>query len=205
MKKLPVVLNVVLLVAVAVIYILHFTGGSKTVKSDNEELNLPVEVTSHGIAYVNVDSVILNFDMYFDMRNQLMEKQKTAETELTSKGQAYERGVLDYQNKASKGLITRATAAEMEQALMQQQQSLVDLRDKFSYDLMEEEQVMNRQILEYITSYLDLMKSEYNFQYILGKSFGGQILYSDKALDITQQVLDGVNKKYSSEKGAVKK
>jgi outer membrane protein len=205
MKKLPVVLNVVLLVAVAVIYILHFTGGSKEVKSANDELNLPVEVTSHGIAYVNVDSVILNFDMYFDKRSQLMEKQKTAETDLTSKGQSYERGVLDYQNKASKGLITRATAAEMEQALMQQQQSLVDLRDKYSYDLMEEEQVMNRQILEYITNYLDVMKSEYNFQYILGKSFGGQILYSDKALDITQQVLDGVNKKYNSEKEAAAK
>jgi outer membrane protein len=205
MKKLPVVLNVVLLVAVAVIYILHFTGGSKTVKSDNDELNLPVEVTSHGIAYVNVDSVILNFDMYFDKRSQLMDRQKSAENELTTKGQAYERGVLDYQNKATKGLITRATAAEMEQALMKQQQSLVDLRDKFSYELMEEEQVMNRQILEYVTSYLDLMKDEYNFQYILGKSFGGQILYSDTALDITKQVLDGVNKKYNSEKAAVKK
>lgn len=205
MKKLPVVLNVVLLVAVAVIYILHFTGGSKTVKSDNDELNLPVEVTSHGIAYVNVDTVILNFDMYFDKRSQLMDRQKSAENELTTKGQAYERGVLDYQNKATKGLITRATAAEMEQALMKQQQSLVDLRDKFSYELMEEEQVMNRQILEYVTSYLDLMKDEYNFQYILGKSFGGQILYSDTALDITKQVLDGVNKKYNSEKAAVKK
>jgi len=205
MKKLPVVLNVVLLVAVAVIYILHFTGGSKTVKSDNDELNLPVEVTSHGIAYVNVDSVILNFDMYFDKRSQLMDKQKSAENELTTKGQAYERGVLDYQNKATKGLITRATAAEMEQALMKQQQSLVDLRDKFSYELMEEEQVMNRQILEYVTSYLDLMKDEFNFQYILGKSFGGQILYSDTALDITKQVLDGVNKKYNSEKATGKK
>jgi outer membrane protein len=205
MKKLSVILNVVLLAAVVVIYILHFSGNSKNAKSENDALNLPTEVTSHGIAFVNIDSVILNFDMYFDKRNILMDKQKKSETELTSKGQAYERGVLDYQNKASKGLITRATAQEMEQSLMQQQQSLVELRDKLSYDLMEEEQVVNRQILEYIVAYLDQAKEDYNFQYILGKSFGGQILYSDVALDITAKVLEGVNKKYQSEKGATAK
>ena len=61
---------------------------------------------------------------------------------------------------------------------------------------MEEEQVMNRQILEYITKFLEENKSEYNYQYILGKSFGSVVLYSDNALDITQKVLDAINKKY---------
>ena len=204
MKKLSVVLNVVLLVAVAVIYILHFTGRDKGVSAGNDELNLPVEVTSHGIAYVNIDSVILNFTMYTDKMADLTVKQKMSETELTTKGQAYERGVLDYQDKVRKGLVTRATAEQMEQSLMQQQQSLVDLRDKLSYDLMEEEQVMNRQILEYITSYLDLKKDEYNFQYIVGRSFGGPVLYSDEALNITDLVIEGINKKYTEEKGSSK-
>jgi outer membrane protein len=65
---------------------------------------------------------------------------------------------------------------------------------------MEEEQVMNRQILEYITKFLEENKSEYNYQYILGKSFGGVVLFSDNSLDITQKVLDAINKKYKAEK-----
>lgn len=205
MKKLSVILNVVLLAAVAVIYVLHFTGGKKSNKTNNNEGNLPVEVTSSGIAYVNIDTVIFKFDMFKDKRDLLVEKQKSSENELTAKGQSYEKGVLDYQNKASKGLITRATAQEMEQSLMAQQQALVELRDQLSYALAEEEQVMNRQVLEYITTYLDSVKSEFNFQYILGKSFGGQILYSDDALDITAKVIEGLNKKYQEEKAAVKK
>ena len=76
----------------------------------------------------------------------------------------------------------------MEQALAQQQQELVGLRDKLQSNLMEEEQVMNRQILEYITKFLEENKSEYNYQYIFGKSFGSVVLYGDSGLDITQRV-----------------
>jgi outer membrane protein len=65
---------------------------------------------------------------------------------------------------------------------------------------MEEEQVMNRQILEYITSFLEENKSDYNYQYILGKSFGSVVLYGDTTLDITQKVLDALNIKYKGEK-----
>lgn len=200
MKNLSVILNLVLLVAVIVLFILHFTGGKPDIVSESAEINLPAEITSHGIAFVNIDTVILNFDMYFDKRAGLIDKQKKAETELNTKGQVYEKGARDFQEKVSKGLVTRATAAEMEQSLLQQQQSLIDLRDQLSMQLMEEEQVMNRQILEYIINYLETVKSDFNFQYILGKNFGGQILYSDANLDITYKVLSGLNAKYKAEK-----
>ena len=138
--------------------------------------------------------------MFSDRRDELMTKQKTAEAELNAKGSEYEKGVKDYQEKVNKGLVTRATAAQMEQSLGQQQQEVVSLRDKLQSNLMEEEQVMNRQILEYITKFLADNRSEYNYQFIVGKSFGSVILYSDPSLDITQRVLDALNKKYKAEK-----
>ena len=129
-----------------------------------------------------------------------MAKQKSAEAELNSKGNQYQKDGKDYQDKVNKGLVTRAVAAQMEQALGQQQQELISLRDKLQSNLMEEEQVMNRQILEYITKFLLDHKSEYNYQYIFGKSFGSVVLYSDSGLDISQKVLDALNKKYKEEK-----
>jgi outer membrane protein len=198
MKKLSVALFAVLFLAVAGLYILHFSGNSKSKKSQvsgNSNLS-----TAQGIAYINIDSVIFKFDMFLDRRNDLLAKQKSAEAEMNSKGTQYQKDVKDYQDKANKGLITRATAAQIEQSLGQQQQELVTLRDKLQSNLVEEEQVMNRQILEYITKFLEENRADYNYQYILGKSFGSVVLYGDNALDITPKVLEAINRKYKTEK-----
>ncbi len=198
MKNLNIVLFSVLFLAVAALFFLHFSGNGKTKKTTVSET--PVEVTSKGIAYINIDTVIFKFDMFFDRREELMEKQKKAEAELNSKGSLYEKNARDYQEKVNKGLVTRATAAEMEKSLLQQQQDLVTLRDNLQSNLLEEEQVMNRQILEYITSFLEENRSDYNYQYILGKSFGGPVLFGDTALDITKKVTNALNNKYKGEK-----
>jgi outer membrane protein len=198
MKKLSLVLYVVLFLAVAGLYILHFSGNKKTNKSVTTMSNSGSP--AQGIAYVNIDTVIFKFDMFLDRRNDLMAKQKSAEAELNSKGSQYEKGAKDYQDKVNKGLVTRATAAQIEQSLVQQQQELVSLRDKLQSNLVEEEQVMNRQILEYITKFLEENKTDYNYQFILGKSFGNVLLYGDNSLDITPKVLDAINKKYKAEK-----
>jgi outer membrane protein len=197
MKKLSIALFTVLFAAIACLFFLHFTG-KKDKKSAKEAYETEVKV--EGIAFVNIDSVIYKFDMFFDRREDLMAKQKKAEAELSSKGIQYEKSARDYQDKVSKGLVTRATAAEMEQALYQQQQELVTLRDNLQSNLLEEEQVMNRQIVDYITTFLEENKSDYNYQYILGKSFGSPVLYGDAGLDITQKVLDALNQKYKAEK-----
>ena len=195
MKKVSVILYVIIFLAIAGLYLLYFTENKKSGLSDTES-NVP----SGAIAYVNIDSVIVSFDMFMDRRNDLVEKQKSAEAELNAKGAKYERGARDYQDKVSKGLVTRATAAQMEQSLLQQQQELVNLRDQLQSNLLEEEQVMNRQVIDYITTFLEENKSEYNYQYILGKSFGSVVLYSDSTLDITQKVLNALNNKYKTEK-----
>jgi len=198
MKKLTVILFVVLFLAVAVLYFFQFKGNNKANKINvSGTIN---EMPGQGIVYVNIDSVIFNFKMFTDRKNDLMSKQKNAEAELNSKSALYQNGVKDYQDKVNKGLVTRATAADMEQGLLQQQQELVNLRDKLQSNLVEEEQVMNRQILDYITKFIEDNKAQYNYQFILGKSFGGTVLYSNSSLEITQQLLTALNKKYQTEK-----
>jgi len=198
MKKLSVILFVVLFAAVAVLFYLHFksTGKGRQVTASGTANEMP----GQGIVYVNIDSVIFSFDMFTDRRDEVMIKQKNAEAELNSKGTLYEKGVKDYQEKMNKGLVTRAVGEQMAQALGQQQQDLIALRDKLQSTLVEEEQVMNRQILDYITSFIEANKTKYDYQFVLGKSFGGPILYSNSSLDLTSQLLTDLNIKYQSEK-----
>jgi len=198
MKNLSIVLFAALFLAVAALFVLHFASDKTTTSSDVRETG--VDIPDMAIAYVNIDTIIFNFDMFFDRREELLSKQQKAETELTTKGTRYERDAKDFQEKVSKGLVTRATAAEMEQSLLQQQQDLINLRDQLQNNLYEEEQVMNRQIIDYITRYLEENKDQYNYQYIFGKSFGGVVLYSNEALDITQKVINGLNQQYKTEK-----
>lgn len=197
MKKLPLILSVVSIIAVAILMVLEFTDRDEKESGDN--LARTESTAVNGIAYVEVDTVIYNFDYYFKLRDELVAKQQKAESELNTKGRQYETGAKDYEDKVRKGLVTRATAAQMEQNLLQQQQDLVNLRDQLQYDLMEEEQVMNRKVMEYIYSFLDEYAVESGYQYILGKSFGGQVLYSEKSLDITSEVLERLNAKYAAE------
>lgn len=197
MKKLPLILSIVSLLAVVVLFVLEFTGDKKDIAGEEQSA---VESSAPGeVAFVEIDSVIFNFDMYFKLRDELLEKQGSAEAELTSKGTAYETGAKDYEEKVRKGLVTRATAAQMEQALLQQQQDLVNLRDQLQYNLMEEEQVMNRTILDYIYKYLEVYNQDKNYEYIFGRTFGGPVLLGKEGNDITEDVINGLNEYYASE------
>ena len=156
MKKLPLIFSIVALAAVAVLFVLEFTENDK--KENASEGKTVESIATGGIAFVEIDSIIFNFDMYFKLRDDLLSKQGSAEAELNSKGTQYETGARDYEEKVRKGLVTRATAAQMEQALMQKQQELVNLRDQLQYNLMEEEQVMNRSVLDYIYKMINILK-----------------------------------------------
>ena len=197
MNRLSVVRNILTISVLAVAGMLITAGCGKNTTTAGEDKSTKVV---SGIVFVELDSVIANFDMAKDLTSELENKTKNSEAELTAKSQAFDRDVRDYQNKAQKGLITRATAAEMEQTLAQQQQNLINLRDQMAFNLNEEGIVAQRQVLEYINLYLAEYNAEHGYQYILAKQFPGPILFSDSTLDITAGVIAGLNSKYNAEK-----
>lgn len=200
MKKLSLWLNIVLVIAVAGIYFLHFTGN-KSIKSEiSEEGTEQVIDRDYAIAYVNIDSLVSNYNLFIDKRDELTQKRNESEAELQLKSKNFESEVRDFQDKVSKGLITRAKAQLLQQELGQKEQELYATRDNLAMQLAEEEQVMYRQILNEIMEYLNEYNKEYNYRYIFSNSFGGQLLYTDKSLDITQDVLNGLNQKHQESK-----
>ena len=199
MKKTSIILYAAIFLAITGSYVLHFTGKKEVTKSQFVNA-IPEGALAEGIAYINIDSVILNFQMFQDLRDELLEKQRRADAELNTRGTRFERDVRDFQERVGRGLVTRATAEQMEQSLMQQEQEIINLRDRLYSELMEEDAVMNRQVIDYIMRYLEEQKGVYNYSYVLGRTFGGVVLYSDPAFDISAQVLEGLNNKYQAER-----
>lgn len=198
MNKISVARNT-LIIAVMIASVALMTSGCGKNKPTGADDSV-VKKHNGGIAYVELDSVIANFDMAKDKTTELEEKTKSSEAELASKSQAFDRDVRDFQNKVQKGLVTRATAAEMEQTLQQQQQTLLARRDEMAYNLNEESLVAQRQVLEYINTYLVEFNADRGYQYILAKQFPGPVLFSDTTLDVTTDVIAGLNAKYNAEK-----
>jgi len=157
-------------------------------------------VSDGSIVYVELDSLTANYLMTKDLSAELEEKMKKLDTDLTNKQRIFQNNVKDFENKATKGLETRAKLAEIEQTLSAEQQNLMQLSERYRMDMAEEQAVMQRKILKAIMDYLKEYNKEKGYRYILGNAFDAKILYADPALDITASVLEGINAKYKADK-----
>lgn len=201
MKKTSLVVNIVLAIAVVALYILHFTGVPKTAITQSEDGVASSQfVGEHAIAWVNMDSLLNNYDMYFDIQAELESKGRKMETDMTTRTRAFERQMIDFQDKVQKGLVTRSTAQQMQQDLAVKEQELYQYRDELRMQFAEEEQVMLRRIQHSITDYLKEYNKEKGYQVILSGAFGGPVLYGSPAIEITNEVLNGLNAEYSKSK-----
>ncbi|NQU81593.1 MAG: OmpH family outer membrane protein [Bacteroidetes bacterium] len=201
MKRVNLIINIVLVIAVGVLFVLHFTNKEKSGPAQSEGKLVENNSTGKGeMAYINIDTLMNNMDMFFDVRNKLIEKQKSSEAELNSRSKDFEKEATDFQEKVRKGLVTRSRAQEIEQELYLEQQNLIGFKDKLSLELAEEEQVMNRQLIYYITDYLKEYNKEKKYQFIISNSLGGPLLYASDKQDITNDVVEGINAKYAKER-----
>lgn len=158
------------------------------------------EKATPAVAYVQIDSLMLDYKLAEELRNTFQAKANKADRDFNAKYQKFEKDMMDAQDKIQKGLVTRATAEQMQQQLMQQQQELMETRDRMMAELAEEEQVMNNRIYFAVTDYLKEYNADYKYAMIISTtSAGGPVLHADPALDITKEVLVELNKRYEAE------
>jgi outer membrane protein len=201
MKKTSLVVNIVLAIAVIALYVLYFTGTPKTATTQSEDQAASEQfVGENAIAWVNMDSLLNRYDMYFDIQAELETKGRKMETDMTTRTRAFEKQMMDFQDKVQKGLVTRSTAQQMQQDLAAKEQELYQYRDELRMQFSEEEQVMLRRIQHSITDYLKKYNKEKGYQVILSGTFGGPVLYGNPAIEITQEVLVGLNEEYNKNK-----
>lgn len=199
MKKFTLIFNIVLALAVVALFVLHFTSKSgKTIATSNGKTETTTELSANfTAAWVNVDTVLNNYDMYFDMRKELEVNSRKLEAELNAKSRTFEKEAMDFQDKVQKGLVTRSEAQQLQTTLANKEQELYRLRDEMRMQLAEDEQVKLRKIQNSITEFLKEYNQGKGYHIILSNTFGGPMLYGHPALDITNDVVQGLNAKYS--------
>ncbi len=193
MKNISLILNIVLIIAVSLLYIDKFTGNSEEAIDTESTAKSGEEVV-----YINLDSLMNSYDLYNELKTELMQEQQKLEGNLNSKLKGYQRRAMEFQQKVEKRLVTSNQAEQMQQQLMQEQQSLAQLKDQLQMQLMEKEQEMTKQIYEKLNTYLEKYNKTKKHKIILGNTMGNVVLKADKKLDITNVILNGLNEEYQN-------
>ncbi len=204
LKNLPIVLNIVLAIGLIALYIIHFTSKPhhQFINSDISKEETGVMISEGvSIAWVNMDSVLTNYDMYFDIQKELEQKGRKMESDMNVRTRDFEKQMVDFQDKVQKGLVTRSQAQNMQQDLAEKEQQLYAFRDELRMKFAEEEQVMLRRIQQSINDFLKEYNKDKGFHVILSSTFGGSMLYGHPAIEITGDVLKGLNENYIKTRG----
>ena len=200
MKNTSLILSIISLVAVVVFGILTLTDGGKKSEVKTEGEAIETAASKGDIVYVDLDRILMEYDMANDLRSVVETKVQNIQAEVTRRGKKLENDVIEFQNKIDKGLLTRTNAELQSQKLQQQELEFNNYAAQKQQEINEENVVMMNQLGDAIQTFLTKYNEEKQYAMILTNSGGAPVITADAALDITDDVLAGLNAAYTPAK-----
>lgn len=193
MKNLSLILNIVLLVAVGVLYYLHFaskpsSGSGSLTTNPSGDLQ---------IAFINADSILQKYEYLEVKKKQLEERSKKLDQEYRSRAQGLQRDINDYQRNV--GNLTLSQARALEEDLTKKRQNLAVYEQSLTQELMNEEAKLNKELYDRVTAYLKEYGQQRGLALVLKFDQTSDLLFGGDSLDITTDVIEGLNKQYQTE------
>lgn len=195
MKNLSLILNVVLLVAVAVLFYLHFAGPGE--HKTTEAAGASGGVSDAKIAFINADSVLQHYEYLKAGKKQLEEKGQKLDQEYRNRAMGLQSEIQNYQRTVNN--LTLSQAKALEEDLGRKQQNLKMYEQTLTQQLMEEEQKLNKELYERVTAFLKSYGQEKGLDVVLKYDPTSDLLFAGQALDITSDVITGLNEQYKNE------
>ena len=189
MKNLSLILNGILIIAVAFLYYDEFADSDDDANDESEKTEISVENLT--IAYVNSDSLLTNYNYYEEVSKRLDEKRLKLQQEYTRRAEGLQRQIEDYQRTVNN--LTIAQARAVEEDLGRKRQNLMQYQETISQELMREESTITQELYDKVSSFLKTYGDENNLQVVLTYSAGSGLLYANDALNITNHVIRGLN------------
>ena len=121
MKNTSLILSVISLIAVVVFGIVSLTKGGNQAEAPAEGEAVETVASKGDIVYIDLDRILMEYDMANDLRSVVETKAQNIQAEVTRRGKKLEKEVMDFQNKIDKGLLTRTNAEVQSQKLQQQE------------------------------------------------------------------------------------
>ena len=148
------------------------------------------------IAYVEVDSLMTQYNFAKDYSVTLQKKSNNARNTLTQKGNQLQAAVNNFQQKLqNNGFQSREQAQGVQNAIERQQRDLQELQVRLETELANETQKFNEALRDSLNNFLTSYNKDKKYDLILSKA-GDNILFADRKYDITKDIINGLNKRY---------
>jgi len=199
MKNKNVLFNLIFAAALLVIYILYFTGEKSDGLSGEKEEDQSAEKTEElRIAYVKIDSVILNYELTRDLHADFTLKQEAYNKEFGTKANDFQRDAAAFQEKVQRGgFISQDLAMKERNRLVGVEQEVKRMDYELSNKLAELQQTHNKQVLDSVSNYLRVYNELNDYTFILGNT---DVLVGKEKHNITSEILSELNHRYQESK-----
>ena len=194
-----------ILSAVAILAGLALTGCNNNATTAAPTAKSDSTAVAGSIVFFNIDKIMENYDMANDLRSVVETKVSGIQAEIDRRGNKLQKDVNDFQNKIEKGLLTRSVAEVQQQKLQQQQNDYQQYAMRKQQEMAEEQQVMLNQIMNAIYEYVQEYNAEKQYALVLttsGEILPAPVVTGNPALDITDEILTGLNAAYVKTKAA---
>ena len=166
-------------------------------QNDDQAASSQVAPTETKIAFVEVDSIMTQYKFCKEYSLILQKKGQNIQNTLAQKQQQLEAAAANFQQKIQQNAYTREQAQGIQAQLQRQNADLQALNQRLSGEFQNETEKYNNALRDSIKHFLASYNKDKKYSLILSKA-GDNILYADKAHDITNDVIAGLNKAYKS-------
>ena len=181
-------INGVLAVAVMVLFVLFFAG-----RKGQEERVVP-QGEQLPIAFVNMDTLLLNYDLYNSMSEELLREEERSRATINQKANQLQADAADFQKKLeNNAFLSEARARSEQERLMKKQRELQELDNRLSQELVAKQTALNEKLNHIVDSVILEYNKEKQYQLIISNAGHTPLLYADKVFDVTKEVLDRLN------------
>lgn len=202
-SKIALGLSALALIASVVVMVITFTGNKPAEQEEVKNTSI-VRNDSTGlinIAYVNLDTLLMEYKYSIKLNEDLLTEQAKAKANLESRIRSFEKKYNDFSEKMRLGsFISQASMESQQNELMQEQSNIEQLDQTLNEQLMEKQMVMNEELYDSIMNYMNVYNQTAGYTLILGNAAGSSILYAEKGMDITHQIIEQLNERYAKSK-----
>src|SRR5690554_1838544 len=189
----------VLAVAVIVLFILHF--NSNTSSNEESDKNLSVLLNDSTIAlpiaFVNVDSLLVNYNFASDLNESLLRKEESTRATLNQRENQINSAAQEFERKLrNNAFLSQERAQQEQERIMKMNQEYQQLAERLSQEFLIEQQRLNLQMEDTIKVRLEEFNRERNYEIIFSNISTSTLIYAKDKYDITDEVVQFLNNKY---------
>lgn len=184
----------------AIASVMAFASCSKNAEEEAASQEPAVPTTGLKIAYVELDTLMNQYQLYKDYSEVLTRKGTNIQNTLAQKQRALESHAAALQKKyESNGFTTRDELERAQASIQQEQQSVQELAARLNAEFNEEQARINNEARDSIQAFLKVYNKTKKYDYVLVKA-GDNLLICNSKLDITNDIVKGLNKRYKPSK-----